>query len=80
MKYNIGDKIVIKPKEWFEKNKELILSDWNIRASAKYFLHLLESCFGKEATITDKDIAQNGYRIDIDEGRFVWTEDFFIEN
>lgn len=87
MKYNKGDKIKIKSKEWFDKNKELIEFNYDvresiefnygIRASVRLFLHLCDPYFGKEATITEKIIESVGYKIDIDNGRFVWPEEFF---
>lgn len=77
MKHDVGDKVAIKGKEWFEKNKELIEFNSEIRASVKHFLHLCDPYFGKEAMIAEKVIEYNGYKLDIDNGRFVWPEEFF---
>lgn len=75
--YKVGDTVTIKPKSWFDKNKELIEIDSNIQAGVKHFLHLCESYFGRETKISERIIENNGYLLEIDNGRFVWPEEFF---
>ena len=76
MKYNIGSNVKIKSKEWFDKNRELILINPDIMASAKYFMHLLEVYCGMDAIVVEKVIEYNGYLLNVDNGRFVWPEEF----
>lgn len=79
MKYEVGDTVKIKSKEWYEKNKT-----WNDEAeqfeilncsSGIIFAEGMSAYCGKTATIVDKRLYH--YLIDIDDQDFVWTDSFF---
>lgn len=75
-KYKVGDKVRVKSKEWWEKNKdenEMIITKTNHinKDMAKY-------C-GMEATITEAKVGYRciDYHIDIDIFGWYWPEEAF---
>ena len=76
MKYKVGDKVRIKSIDWYNQNKDkdgfLILEN-----SMVIFLPYMVRYLGKFATITS--IEDMGYKIDIDDGRYLWTDEMFDE-
>lgn len=71
MKYNVGDKVRIKSKEWYEANKD---SQGNITTLASFTQSMAVFC-GRKANIVEID--EGTYRLDIDNGRFFWDDEMF---
>lgn len=72
MKYQIGDKVRIKSKEWYKKNKDeddYIEGVWGFTSGMSAYC-------GEVATITQ--VVDDYYDIDIDNGKWHW-QDFMFE-
>lgn len=73
MKHKVGDKVRIKPKYWYEQNKNDKYG--NVDVGCIPFVQGMANYCGKEATIVS---SQGGiYILDIDEGFYDWTEEMF---
>ena len=76
MKFKVGDKVRIKSKDWYEKNRNfgryigLPLDDFN---------YLMAKHCGEIATITEI-LEDSVYKIDIDKDNFNWTDKMFEED
>lgn len=77
MKYEVGDRVRIKSKEWYDANKG---SDGIVSTSMKFVKSMVIFC-GKEAVVTD--VFNNYYSLNIDDGRYSWDdemlEDYFLD-
>lgn len=74
MKYKVGDKVRIKSREWYEKNKNI---SGNILFGDTLFIAAMHRYCGNIATITSVgDI----YRIDIDNGKWGWTDEMLEDD
>ena len=74
---NIGDIVYIKDLNWYNKNKDnrgYITSLKNY-----YFTKDMSNYCGKKATIVylSHPSSKQGYKIDLDNGNWYWTEDMF---
>lgn len=76
MKHEVGDKVKIKSKEWYENNEEKD-ADGDILCGGIYFDHDMRHYCGKSATITG---VADTYSIDIDNGDFWWTDEMFEDD
>lgn len=79
MKYKVGDKVRIKSKDWYEKNKE---EDGYVTLSQRFFNEDMCMYCGKIATIEEIS-TWNGYiryQIDIDNCHFFWDDEMFEED
>lgn len=71
MKYKVGDKVRVKSKEWYDKNK-----DRNGRVNINYsFVEKMSNWCGKEVTIDA--IYDDIYKIKEDENLYNWTDTMF---
>ena len=79
MKYKVGDKVRIKSKDWYEKNKE---EDGYVRLSQRYFNEDMCMYCGKIATIEEISTCHGyiRYQIDIDNCHFFWDDGMFEED
>ena len=71
MKHKVGDKVRIKSKEWYEKNKNRA---GDILCGGTFFIEAMERYCGETATITSID---KTYNINIDDNEFSWTDEMF---
>lgn len=71
MKHKVGDKVRIKSKEWYEKNKNRA---GDILCGGMFFVGDMDCYCGKIATITEANVT---YKIDIDDHEFSWTDEMF---
>lgn len=76
MKHKVGDKVRIKSKEWYDKNKDY---DGDVLCQGTYLSSSMAYYCGKMATITRIE-ASNLYRIDIDNGEWWWTDGMFEDD
>lgn len=74
MKYKVGDKVRIKSREWYEKNKD---ENDEIKGNAAYFVSDMAIYCGKTATITKINCANCIYHIDLDDDEWEWTDEMF---
>lgn len=74
MKHKVGDKVRIKSREWYEKNKD---ENDEIKGNAAYFVSYMAIYCGKTATITEINCANCIYHIDLDDDEWVWTDGMF---
>lgn len=74
MKHKVGDKVRIKSREWYEKNKNRA---GDILCGGIFFVEDMDCYCGKIATITE---ANGTYKIDIDDHEFSWTDEMFEDN
>lgn len=74
MKYKVGDKVRIKSKEWYEKNKN---ASGDILCGGTFFVEDMERYCGETATITSID---KTYNINIDDNEFNWTDEMFEDD
>lgn len=76
MKYKVGDKVRIKSKDWYERNKK---EDGYIRLSQRYFNEDMCMYCGKIATIEEINTWHGyiSYKIDIDNCHFYWDDEMF---
>ena len=66
MKYKVGDKVRIKSLDWYNKNKD----------NLSFYTDSMALCFANEiVTIKSHGRYPDTYRIDEDEGDFIWTDD-----
>ena len=73
MKYKVGDKVRIKSKDWYEKNRDYSGYIW---LQLAVFNYLMAKHCGEIATITE--IWEDSiYNIDIDKYNFSWTDEMF---
>lgn len=79
MSKHVGESVLIRSREWFEKNKEYINDEFRVdRGESFYFSEDMLKYCGKIATI--KEIKFNGaYDLDIDNGLCGWC-DFMFED
>lgn len=73
MKHKVGDRVRIKSREWYEKNKN---EEGSIETPVVFVSNMSEYC-GKIATITR---AGKTYKIDIDDNGFYWTDEMFEDD
>lgn len=71
MKHKVGDKVRIKSREWYEKNKN---TSGDILCGGTFFVEDMERYCGETATITSVD---KTYNINIDDNEFNWTDEMF---
>lgn len=74
MKHKVGDKVRIKSREWYEKNKD---KNGDILCGGMFFVEDMNRYCGKIATITE---ANATYKIDIDDHEFSWTDGMFEDD
>lgn len=74
MKHKIGDKVRIKSREWYEKNKN---ASGDILCGETFFVEDMERYCGETATITSID---KTYNINIDDNEFNWTDEMFEDD
>ena len=74
MKHKVGDKVRIKSREWYEKNKD---ENDEIKGNAASFVPDMAIYCGKTATITEINCADCIYHIDLDDDEWVWTDGMF---
>lgn len=72
MKHQVGDKVRIKSKEWWDKQPKNKCGSIKFKES---FIEPMTIYCGKVATITN--IKKGGYIIDIDMGYWNWTNEMF---
>lgn len=66
MKYKVGDKVRIKSLDWYNKNKD----------NLSFYTDSMALCFANEiVTIKSYGRYPDTYRIDEDEGDFLWTDE-----
>ena len=66
MKYNVGDKVRIKSLDWYNANKDKL----------SFYTDSMALCFANEiVTIKSYGRYPDTYRIDEDEGDFLWTDE-----
>ena len=66
MKYKIGDRVQIKSLDWYNENKD----------NLSFYTDSMALCFANEiVTIKSYGRYPDTYRIDEDEGDFLWTDD-----
>lgn len=76
MKHKIGDKVKIKSKEWYDKNKDYY---GDVLCQDTYLSPTMANYCGKMATITRIE-TNNLYRIDIDNGEYWWNNGMFEDD
>lgn len=74
MKHKVGDKVRIKSREWYEKNKDI---NDEVKCNEAYFVLCMSVYCGKTATITSADSI---YRIDLDKSDWEWTDEMFEDD
>ena len=74
MKYKVGDKVKVKSREWYYKNKDKYgCVEFNNIIS---FIKQMTKYCGRDVVITDANDAY--YTIDVDsKNTFMWTDDMF---
>lgn len=75
MKYKVGDKVTIKSREWYEKNKD---GSGDINCGENFFMKDMAQYTGRNAVVTM--VYNHCYDIDIDNGRWSWTGEMFEDN
>lgn len=76
MKYKVGDRVRIKSKAWYEDNKDDDFGE--ITTVEPVFVSGMSKYCGRIATIV-KICKGNAYYIDIDSGRYYWSDEMFEE-
>jgi len=71
MKYKVGDKVKIKSKKWYEKNKD---EYGYVDCGSNAFIPSMVAYCGMPAVITRIPF---GYKVDIDNGIYEWTDEMF---
>lgn len=74
MKHKVGDKVRIKSREWYEKNKNRA---GDILCGGTFFVDDMVCYCGNIATIASVDRI---YRLDIDNSEFEWSDEMFEDN
>ena len=77
MKFKVGDKVRIKSKDWYEKNRDY--SGYILLPLYVVFNYLMSKHCGEIATITEI-LEDSEYKIDIDKDNFNWTDEMFEED
>ena len=78
MKYKVGDKVRIKSKDWYNKNKDM--NNWvSSQYSTKVFNSSMSKFCGTTTTISSIQECSKSYKIDIDAVRYFWTDEMFDE-
>jgi hypothetical protein len=72
MKYKVGDKVVVKSKAWYDKNKD---EHGNVQMKFDYFVDSMDELCGK--TVTISQVADDHYLIEEDADFFLWYDDMF---
>ena len=72
MKYKVGDKVKIKSKEWYDKNKD---EDGDVELIDEVFKLKMIDYLGKCAVV--KKCLETYYEINIDSGFWNWTDEMF---
>lgn len=72
MKYKVGDKVKIKSLDWYNANKD---NSGDIRCNSCSFIDKMSCYCGYVATITG--ITERSYNIDVDNGKWFWSDDMF---
>lgn len=72
MKYKVGDKVKIKSKEWYEKNKD---ENGDVELIDEAFKLKMIDYLGKCAVV--KKCLGTYYEINIDSGFWNWTDEMF---
>ena len=70
MKHKVGDKVKIRSKEWYEKEKD---EDGCVKCNDIYFMNAMSIYCGRHAVI--KSVGLDTYDIDSDGGSFLWTDE-----
>lgn len=74
MKHKAGDKVRIKSREWYEKNKNRA---GDIFCGGIFFVDGMVCYCGNIATIAS---VGRGYRLDIDNSEFEWSDEMFEDD
>lgn len=74
MKHKVGDRVRIKSREWYEKNKNI---SGDILCGETFFTDSMFNYCVEIATITR---AGKTYKIDIDDNKFYWTDEMFEDD
>lgn len=74
MKYKVGDRVRIKSREWYEKNKNRA---GDILCGGTFFIDDMVCYCGNIATIASVDRI---YRLDIDNSEFEWSDEMFEDD
>lgn len=74
MKYKVGDKVRIKSREWYDKNKG---DDGDVDVPCGFTKEMSDLC-GKDAVITL--VYKRFYVINIDNGEFRWSDEMFEDS
>lgn len=74
MKHKVGDRVRIKSREWYEKNKNIY---GDIFFGDAFFTAAMHRYCGNVATIASADRI---YRLDIDNSEWVWTDEMFEDD
>ena len=74
MKHKVGDKVRIKSREWYEKNKNI---SGDIFCGDTLFISAMHRYCGNVATIISVD---GIYRLDIDNTKFGWSDEMFEDD
>lgn len=82
MKYKVGDRVRVKSREWYDKNKDErgTVSINHLSLFLNPFLSLMSEYCGKIATITECHPGFSYYRIDLDGGNYAWSEGAFEDS
>lgn len=75
MKYNAGDKVTIKSREWYEKNKDRY---GDVSCGKTLFMELMAEYAGLSSVVTQ--VSSYSYSLDIDGERWCWTDEMFEDN
>lgn len=74
MKHKVGDRVRIKSREWYEKNKNRA---GDILCGGTFFVDDMVCYCGNIATIASVDRI---YRLDIDNSEFEWSDEMFEDD
>lgn len=76
MKYKVGDKVRIRPKEWFDDNMNKNEATYNSRC---IWDERIRYC-GRIGAITRASEAYNLFKLDLDGGYYDWSKDMFDDS
>ena len=74
LKYKKDDIVYIKDEEWYERNKDKFGA---VFCDNVFFVLGMTPYLGKLAIITDIIKSYGRYRINLDNGSYVWTDSMF---
>ena len=86
MFYKVGDTVIIKSIDWYNKNKKAdFVSDEKVHILVKniemiYFTKDMSEYCGKEATITEICNNNTNYKLNIDSGFYDWVDEMFEDS